>query len=199
MNKMTLLINPEEFNENILRTETSLTQKSYNNWLHKAVEEMREIFDDYYDYDIPANTLFGDVIKMLSNIEIKFATNELNEDNMFDLCANKSMSEIEQMLNKARSTNDYQFNWDVLRQAIRYYMSRLLEGYLEENPLEGINLLVETDGDSNHKKQFIIKIYQDKIDGKIWYMMNGNYYWNDFDDFSTEMQYDLLKQLVNCI
>lgn len=78
-------------------------------------------------------------------------------------------------------------------------MSKLLEGYLEENPLEGINLLVETDGDSNHKKQFIIKIYQDKIDVTIWYMMNGTYYWNDFDDFSTEMQYDLLKQLVNCI
>ena len=80
MDKMTLLIKPEEFNENILRTETSLTQKSYNNWLHKAVEAM-----------------------------------------------------------------------------------------------------------------FISSI------GKIWHMMNGAYYWNYFDDFSTEVQYDFLKQLVNCI
>ena len=43
---------------------------------------MREIFDDYYDDDIPANTLFGDVINMLSKTEIKLNTKELNKDNM---------------------------------------------------------------------------------------------------------------------
>lgn len=205
MDKMTLLIKPKQFSEEILRTETCLTQKDYNNWLHNALEILREIYDD----DASANTLFGDVlgdvINMLSNTEIEFVTKELNEDNMFDLCANKSMSEIEELMNKARSTkdtdNDYEFNWDVVRQAIRYYMSRLLEGYTEEEPLDGIHLLVGTDDEANYENEYIIKMYQDEIDGTIWCMMDYNidYFGQDFDDFSTGMQYDLLKQLVNCI
>ena len=67
MNK--LLINKKEFDEKVWQDKTDFTQKDYNDWLHKAIDTLCEIYDGYNGHaDV---FILGDIINMLGNTEIK--------------------------------------------------------------------------------------------------------------------------------
>lgn len=66
----TLVINdPNQFDEEVWQTKTDFTEKKYNDWLHGAVKELQNIYDDYEgDADV---YILGDIINMLNCTKIK--------------------------------------------------------------------------------------------------------------------------------
>jgi len=101
---------------------------------------------------------------------------ELTDDEIFKWCANKSLWEIGSMNNP-----------DIKHQAMRYYFSRLLMNYPEEEPLrETIKVSDEVT---------IIALSQTPCEGYINVMLEGSPEWNDIDIPNNEEQYKVLKVL----
>lgn len=122
---------------------------------------------------------------------------DYNEEETFDLCANKSIAEIQQMF-------DNDWDEEIIRQTIRYYFSALLMNYDEDEPLEEdyngkpLWVLAETDEDcglSDLEKMHIIKFSQTPCEGYINFWVEGEDDWSDIDRFNIKEQFAILKEL----
>jgi len=64
-----LKIKPKEFDEVVWQDETDFTQEDYQNWLESSTQTLQDIYDDYEgEHDV---YILGDIINLLSNIQIK--------------------------------------------------------------------------------------------------------------------------------
>lgn len=109
-----------------------------------------------------------------------------DEFEMFDMCANKSYDEI-----KAMIENDE--NEFIIRQSIRYYLSRHLA--FEDNEVD-CDITLETDdtmGLSTLQMPCVKKITMDAMEGYIDVYIEGYGHTIDIDDFDPNEALQILK------
>lgn len=72
LDKFTLGIIPERFDEKVWNTETNFNEKKYNDWLRSSVDVLKKIYDKMDDF-VDASDLYilGDLVNMLDNTIIK--------------------------------------------------------------------------------------------------------------------------------
>lgn len=107
----------------------------------------------------------------------------MNEQELFNITANKSREEIEQFYYEKYLTTE-----ETLREMCRKYMSRLLMDTDEDHKLEA-DVPLELRGSfglSTLEMPRVISAYQDPSEGIIWFAEDGNGYPIDFENYGTD-------------
>lgn len=112
----------------------------------------------------------------------------LDEQEMCEMCGNKSIREITDMFRRC-------YNEELVRQSIRYYMSRKL-GF-DHNTIQ-CNIVLDTREAcalSTLQMPCVKLVEMDSLEGMIFVHIEGCEEPLDFDDFSTEDQFEIAKNI----
>lgn len=114
----------------------------------------------------------------------------MEEKDMFYLCANKSIEEIQQMIDNGEDE-------EVIAQAIRYAFSRLLMHSSSEDDSIPCDIIVgeeEAMGLSTLQMPHTELVWQDPVEGYITFKLGGGGYL-DLDDLTTTEKMSALRYI----